>query len=162
MIGRSSLQIAIIILVLAGLAAPGRLSAQRRVTVSPGLALGTAFDRSGTTGSGWVSGGHALLTFDIETARTPVRLRGEVMAVARAQNHGPLSVGASAILPVGRGSLRPYAVAGGAFYGVGGVRHPLGWNAGAGAEYRRRATTLFVEARRYSETPSALSLGLRF
>lgn len=84
------------------------------------------------------------------------------MAVALNQSHGPVSLGASAVLPLGHGPLRPYAIASAAFYGVGGVGHPLGWAAGAGAEVRRRAVTLFLEARRHSETPSAVSLGVRF
>ena len=73
-----------------------------------------------------------------------------------------MSLGASAVLPLGGGSLRPYAVAGGGVYGVGGGGHPLGWSAGGGAEYRRRTATLFLEARRHSQTPGATSAGVRF
>ena len=147
---------------LVALAAPASVSAQHRVKLSPGLAIGTAFDRPQSAGSSWVTGRHTLLTLDVETMHSPLRLRGEVMAVALNQSHGPVSVGASAVLPLGRGTLRPYVVAGSAFYGVGGVGHPVGWSAGGGAEYRRRTTTLFLEARRHTETASAVSLGLRF
>jgi hypothetical protein len=138
--------------------APASLTAQRRVTLSPGIALGEAFN---VAGAGLVHGRHALLTLDVEAARVPVRLRAEAMA-ALSQGHGPVSLGASIVFPLGRGQLRPYALAGAGVYGVGGVGHPIGWSAGAGAEYRRRGTTLFLEARRHNRTPSGVSIGLRF
>ena len=151
---------AVVLFVMAAI--PATLSAQRRVTLSPGLAVGAAFDPSRTAGSTLTTGRHALLTLDVERAGLPIRLRGEAMAVGASQSHGPVSLGASAIIPLGRGRLRPYAVAGGGVYGVGGVGHPVGWSAGGGAEYRRRSSTLFVEARRHSQTPSAVSVGVRF
>jgi hypothetical protein len=162
MISRRSVHALVTVIVLAIAIAPAGLEAQRRMTLSPGLALGAAFDGPRAGGSTWTSGRHALLTLDVEAAGLPVRLRGEAMAVALSQSHGPVSLGASAVLPLGRGRLRPYAVAGGGVYGVGGVGHPVGWSAGGGAEYRRRTATLFMEARRHSQTPSAVSVGVRF
>lgn len=159
---RRSAHVRTAITVLALATVPATLSAQRRVTLSPGLAIGAAFDRSEAGGSTWTSGRHALLTLDVEAISLPIRLRGEVMAVALPQSHGPVSLGASALLPLGRGRIRPYAVAGAGVYGIGGVGHPVGWNAGGGAEFRRHRTTMFLEARHHSQTPSAISLGLRF
>jgi hypothetical protein len=103
-----------------------------------------------------------MLTFDVASAKTALRLRGEAMAVSASRNHGPVSLGAAVILPFGNADLRPYAIAGAATYGVGGVRHPLGVNAGVGAEYRRRSITWFAEGRYHTETPSAVSFGVRF
>jgi hypothetical protein len=148
------------------LAAPAGLSAQSRVSLSPGVALGTAVgagtDRAPLGRSGVVHGRHALLTLDVEARGVPVRLRGEAMAVALTQAHGPLSLGASLVLPLGAGRLRPYALAGAGVYGVGSVGHPVGWSAGAGAELRQRGATFFLEARRHSQTASGVSVGVRF
>lgn len=158
----SHLRIAV---VLALVTAPAGLGAQRRVTLSPGLALGMAFNSAGTgavASGSWTRGRHALLTLDVEAANIPARLRGEMMAVSLPQAHGPVSLGASVVLPLGRDRLRPYALAGLGVYGVGGVTHPLGWSVGGGAEYRTQAATLFVEGRRHKQTPSAVSVGLRF
>lgn len=160
--GHRSVSLQIAITALALVTAPASLSAQHRVTLSPGLAVGAAFDRSEVGGSTWMNGRHALLTLDVEAANVPIRLRAEAMAVALAQSHGPLSLGASAVLPLGRRRIRPYALAGAGAYGIGGVGHPLGWSAGAGMEYRRQTVVLFLEARRHSQTPSAVSVGLRF
>ena len=162
MTNRRSAQVGIAVTLLALATVPATLSAQRRVTLSPGLAIGAIFDRSEAGGSTWTSGRHALLTLDVEAVNLPIRLRGEVMAVALTQSHGPVSLGASALLPLGRGRIRPYAVAGAGVYGIGGVGHPVGWTVGGGAEFRRRKTTMFLEARHHSQTPTALSLGLRF
>lgn len=142
---------------------PTGLAAQRRVTLSPAVALGAALDGTRAGGSTWTNTGrHALLTVDVEATGVPVRFRGEAMAVARSQSHGPVSLGASVVVPLGRGRVRPYALAGGGVYGVGGVRHPIGWSAGGGAEYRRRSATIFAEVRRHSQTASAVSFGVRF
>lgn len=152
----------IAVLALAALTVPESLLAQRRVRVSPGLALGTAVETFRPSSSVWTTGHHALATLDVEASGVPFRLRGEVMAVGLNQSHGPVSIGASLVLPVGRWRVRPYALAGGGVYGVGGVGHPVGWSSGVGAEYRRRTVTTFVEARRHTQTPTAVSLGLRF
>ena len=149
-------------LVIAVAFVPASLAAQRRVGLSPELALGAAFERPDVIRPSWTSGRHALLTLDASVPNVPVRLRAEAMAVSLPQSHGPVSVGVSALLPLGRGRLRPYVLGGAALYGIGGVGHPLGWSAGAGAEFRRRTATLFVEARRHSQTPSAASVGVRF
>jgi len=154
------------IVVVAATAVPSGLSAQKRFTLSPGVAVGSTFTgnaaRSPLSAPGWARGRHALLTLEIEARGVPVRIRGEAMAVSASQNHGPVSLGASLVLPVGGGRFRPYALVGGGVYGVGGVGHPAGWSAGAGAEYRRRAMTVFAEARHHTETPRAFSLGVRF
>lgn len=151
--------------IMASFAAPTVVGAQKRVGLSPGFAVGSTLSgystRSEPAGA-WARGGHLLATLDVEKPGWPVRLRGEAMAVARSHNHGPVSLGASVILPVGGGRFRPYALAGTGIYGVGGVGHPIGWSAGGGAEYRRRTATIFVEARHQTQTPSAVSLGVRF
>jgi hypothetical protein len=155
-----------IALVVALVVAPGRVEAQRRVSLSPGIALGEALGQraAGTTpiGSGWTRGRHAMLTLDVAAVNLPVRLRAELMAVSQRQAHGPVSLGASVVVPIGASQLRPYALAGAGVYGVGSVGHPVGWTAGVGAEYRRQSATLFLEARRHSQIPSAVSVGLRF
>jgi hypothetical protein len=146
-------------------AAQGAAHAQRRVTFSPGLAIGSAIsrlERQPTSGSPWVKGGHAMLTLDVEARGIPLRFRGEAMAVGLNQSHGPMSVGASVVMPFGANRLRPYLLAGAGVYGVGGVRHPIGYTMGTGAEYRRSGTTIFVEGRLQSQTTNAISLGLRF
>ena len=152
--------------ILAAALVPSGLFAQKRITLSPGVAFGSTFTanaaRSNLSAHALVRGRHALVTLDVEARGVPVRIRGEAMAVSASQNHGPVSLGASFVLPIGGGRFRPYALAGAGVYGVGGVGHPTGWNAGAGAEYRRRAMTVFAEARHHSQTPSAFSLGLRF
>lgn len=141
---------------------PRATLAQRGISLSPGLAIGGALDQASARQTGRTNGRLLMLTVDVASAKTPLRLRGEAMAVAANQSHGPVSLGAAAILPVGNGELRPYAIAGAAVYGVGGVGHPLGLNAGAGAEFRSKAMTVFAEARYHRRTPSALSLGVRF
>ena len=155
-----------IALVMALVVAPGSLEAQRRVSLSPGIAVGEALGQraAGATpiGSGWTRGRHAMLTLDVAAVNIPVRLRAELMAASQRQAHGPVSLGASVVLPIGAGRLRPYALAGAGVYGVGSVGHPIGWSAGGGAEYRRQSATLFLEARRHSQTASAVSIGLRF
>ena len=148
--------------VLALFAATMPISAQRRVTLSPGLAIGTGLEGTRVGETQRASGRHALLTLDIEATSVPVRVRAEAMAAVGPQAHGPVSLGASAILPIGDSRLRPYALAGAGVYGVGGVGHPIGLTAGVGAEYRNQKRTVFLEVRRHTESPAGISLGIRF
>jgi hypothetical protein len=154
------LHVAASVLAFATVSTPA--SAQRRVTLSPGLAIGTGLQGSRVGETQRTSGRHAVLTLDIEAADVPVRLRAEAMAVVGPQAHGPVSLGASAVVPIGDGRLRPYALVGAGVYGVGGVGHPIGLTAGVGAEYRGHKTTAFLEARRHTESPAGISVGIRF
>ena len=141
------------------------LCAQRRITFSPGFAVGTALsDGPGLpTSSQEIKSRHALLTLDVSVRRVPVRLRAEAMAGTGLQYaHGPFSLGASVVLPIGERELRPYVLAGAGVYGVGGVGHPTGATAGGGAEYRAGRSTYFLEGRLHSQSRHAISLGVRF
>ena len=135
---------------------------QQHVTMSPGIALGAALSGMRPDRASWAHGRHALATLDLAVATWPVRFRAEAMVVALPQSHGPLSLGASALVPFGSGRLRTYGVVGTGVYGVGGVRQRLGWSAGAGVESPFGAMRVFLEARHHTQTPSAVSLGIRF
>ena len=122
----------------------------------PAVRLGLGGGRSSPADQGAHSGPgrrHSLLVLGVAPARWRVELRGDLMWVHWGSGSGPVSATVNGLAPVGaltlglQARLRPYALAGAGYYGVGNPGPVFGLTAGVGARIEAERLGLFTEAR---------------